>query len=111
MPTSVLSDGTIRRLVAEGAVRIDPWDPDMVQPGSVDLRLAGSFRVFHNFRVPAIDLADPPTNLTEHIEVPEGEQFVIHPGSSASARRRSGWSLPDDVVASIEGKSSLGASA
>ncbi len=104
MPTSVLSDGTIRRLVAEGAVRIDPWDPDMVQPASVDLRLGGSFRVFHNFRVPAIDLADPPTNLTEHIEVPEGDQFVIHPGEFCLGATQEWVELPDDIVARIEGK-------
>ena len=67
--TSVLSDGTIRRLVAEGRVRIDPWDETMVQPASVDLRLGNSFRVFHNHRITAIDLADPPRNLTEHVEV------------------------------------------
>src|SRR4051812_43758737 len=61
-PTSVLSDGTIRRLVAEGRVRIEPWDDAMVQPASVDLRLGSSFRVFHNHRIAAIDLADPPQN-------------------------------------------------
>ena len=61
MPTSVLSDGTIRRLIEDGRIRIDPWDPGMLQPASVDLRLGPSFRVFHNFRVAAIDLADPPT--------------------------------------------------
>src|SRR5947208_13610738 len=79
MPTSVLSDGTIRRLVAEGRVRIEPFDEGMVQPASVDLNLGDSFRVFQNFRVPAIDLAVPPTNLTEHAQVPEGEPFVIPP--------------------------------
>ena len=55
--TSVLSDGTIRRLVAEGRVRIEPWDDAMVQPASIDLRLGSSFRVFHNHRIGAIDLA------------------------------------------------------
>jgi dCTP deaminase len=69
MPASVLSDGTIRRLVEEGRIRIDPWDAGMVQPASVDLRLGPSFRVFHNFRVESIDLAEPPTNLTEHVQV------------------------------------------
>ncbi|HEY3187071.1 MAG TPA: 2'-deoxycytidine 5'-triphosphate deaminase, partial [Solirubrobacteraceae bacterium] len=58
--TSVLSDGTIRRLVAEGRIRIDPWDEDLVQPASVDLRLGRSFRVFHNHRITAIDLRHPP---------------------------------------------------
>ena len=108
MPTSVLSDGTIRRLVEEGRVRIDPWDPGMVQPASVDLRLGSSFRVFHNFRVPAIDLADPPSNLTEHVVVGEGESFVIHPGEFVLGRTDEWVELPDDLVARIEGKSSLG---
>jgi dCTP deaminase len=108
MPTSVLSDGTIRRLVEEGRIRIEPWDPGMVQPASVDLRLGASFRVFHNFRVPAIDLADPPKNLTEHVVVEEGESFVIHPGEFVLGRTLEWVELPDDVVARIEGKSSLG---
>ena len=105
---SVLSDGTIRRLVDEGRIAIDPWDPTMVQPASVDLRLGESFRVFHNFRVPAIDLADPPTNLTEHIVVQEGDPFVIHPGEFCLGRTQEWVELPDDLVARIEGKSSLG---
>jgi dCTP deaminase len=106
--SSVLSDGTIRRLVDEGRVRIEPWDPGMVQPASVDVRLGSSFRVFHNFRVPAIDLADPPRNLTELVEVADGESFVIHPGEFVLGRTEEWVELPDDIVARIEGKSSLG---
>jgi len=108
MTSSVLSDGTIRRLVAEGRVRIEPWDDAMVQPASVDLRLGNSFRVFHNFRVPAIDLADPPTNLTELVELDEGGSFVIHPGEFVLGSTQEWVELPDDLVARIEGKSSLG---
>jgi dCTP deaminase len=108
MPTSVLSDGTIRRLVEAGRIKIDPWDPGMVQPASVDLNLGPSFRVFHNFRVPAIDLADPPTNLTEHVELADGESFVIHPGEFVLGRTEEFVEIPDDIVARIEGKSSLG---
>jgi dCTP deaminase len=106
--TSVLSDGTIRRLVDAGRIRIEPWDPDMVQPASVDLRLGHSFRVFHNHRASAIDLRDPPTNLTEHLEVADEESFVIHPGEFVLGRTEEWVELPDDVVARIEGKSSLG---
>jgi len=102
--TSVLSDGTIRRLVAEGRVRIEPWDETMVQPASVDLRLGSSFRVFHNHRIGAIDLADPPTNLTELVEIDDGESFVIHPGEFVLGRTEEHVELPDDVVARIEGK-------
>jgi deoxycytidine triphosphate deaminase len=102
--TSVLSDGTIRRLVAEGIVRVEPWDDTMVQPASVDLRLGTSFRVFHNHRITAIDLADPPRNLTEHVEVGDDESFVIHPGEFVLGRTQEHVELPDDIVARIEGK-------
>jgi dCTP deaminase len=107
-PASVLSDGTIRRLVGEGRIRIDPWDPALVQPASVDLRLGPSFRVFHNHRIKVIDLADPPSGLTEHVEVEDGGEFVIHPGEFVLGRTTEHVELPDDVVARIEGKSSLG---
>jgi dCTP deaminase len=106
--TSVLSDGTIRRLVAEGRIVIDPWDEALVQPASVDLRLGDSFRVFHNHRVTAIDLRDPPRNLTEEVVIGEGEPFAIHPGEFALGRTLETVAIPDDVVARIEGKSSLG---
>jgi dCTP deaminase len=105
---SVLSDGTNARLVEEGRIRIDPWDPALVQPASVDLRLGDSFRVFHNHRATAIDLRQPPENLTEEVLVPEGESFVIHPGEFCLGRTLEWVELPDDIVARIEGKSSLG---
>ena len=107
--TSVLSDGTIRRLVDDGRIRIDPWDPGMVQPASVDLRLGNSFRVFHNHRVSAIDLRDgPEPGLTEEVKTTPEEGFVIHPGEFCLGRTAEWVELPDDVVARIEGKSSLG---
>jgi dCTP deaminase len=105
---SALSDGTIRRLVDEGRIRVDPWDPNQVQPASIDLRLGDSFRVFHNHRVTAIDLRDVPTNLTEEVEVRPEEPFVIHPGEFCLGRTLEWVELPDDVVARVEGKSSLG---
>ena len=106
--TSVLSDGTIRRLVDDGRIRIDPWDPGMVQPASVDLRLGNSFRVFHNHRITAVDLGSPPSELTEQVIVEHDETFVIHPGEFCLGRTAEWVELPDDVVARIEGKSSLG---
>jgi dCTP deaminase len=106
--TSVLSDGTIRRLVDEQRIRIEPWDPAMVQPASVDLKLGTSFRVFHNHRAPAIDLRDPPAGLTEHVQIEGDASFVIHPGEFVLGTTVEWVELPDDVVARIEGKSSLG---
>jgi dCTP deaminase len=105
---SVLSDGSICRLVSEGRLRIDPWDPQMVQPASVDLKLGPSFRVFHNHRIQTIDLADPPRDLTELVSVAEDETFVIHPGEFVLGQTAEWVELPDDIVARIEGKSSLG---
>jgi dCTP deaminase len=107
MPQSVLSDGTIRRLIEAGRIKIEPWDDDRVQPASVDLRLGDSFRVFHNHRITAIDLREPPSNLTEEVVVEEGA-FVIHPGEFVLGRTLEWVELPDDIVARIEGKSSLG---
>ena len=104
----VLSDGTIIRLVAEGRIRVDPWEPGLVQPASVDLRLGATFRVFHNHRTSAIDLRNPPSNLTEQIDVAPDEAFVIHPGEFCLGRTLEHIELPDDIVARIEGKSSLG---
>jgi dCTP deaminase len=106
--SSVLSDGTIRRLVEEQRIRIEPWDPAMVQPASVDLKLGTSFRVFHNHRLPAIDLAEPPTGVTEHVKIEDTASFVIHPGEFVLGSTVEWVELPDDVVARIEGKSSLG---
>src|SRR3954451_24297904 len=107
-PASVLSDGTIRRLVEEGHIGIEPRDPLMVQPASVDLKLGASFRVFHNHRIQVIDLADPPSGLTEHVGVEDGGACVIHPNKFVLGRTTEHVELPDDVVARIEGKSSLG---
>jgi dCTP deaminase len=106
--TSVLSDGTILGYQEEGRIKIEPWDPAMVQPASVDLRLGDSFRVFHNHRATAIDLRDPPSNLTEEVVVSAGDPFVIHPGEFCLGRTLEWVQIPDDIVARIEGKSSLG---
>src|ERR1700747_2871559 len=105
---SVLSDGTIRRMVEDGRIRIDPWDPALVQPASVDLRLGGSFRGFHTYRASLTDLRNPPENLTEEVTVGAEESFVIHPGEFCLGRTLEWVELPDDIVARIEGKSSLG---
>jgi dCTP deaminase len=107
-PSSVLSDATIRELIDSGRIRIDPWDPSMVQPASVDVRLGNSFRVFHNHRIQSIDLANPPRDLTEHVEIDEEGQFVIHPGEFVLGRTVELLELPDDIVSRIEGKSSVG---
>ena len=81
-------------LVDAGRIRIDPWDPGLVQPASVDLRLGDSFRVFHNHRATAIDLLHPPENLTEEVTVRDGDTFVIHPGEFCLGRTLEWVELP-----------------
>jgi dCTP deaminase len=107
-PSSVLSDATIRELIEAGRIVIEPWDPSMIQPASVDIRLGNSFRVFHNHRIQSIDLADPPRDLTELVELEDGGQFVIHPGEFVLGQTLELVEIPDDVVCRIEGKSSIG---
>ncbi len=104
----VLSDATIRAMVAAQKITIEPWDVGNVQPASVDLRLGDSFRVFHNHRATSIDLSNPPGNLTEEVVLSDGVPFVIHPGEFALGRTLEYVELPDDIVARIEGKSSIG---
>lgn len=105
---AVLSDATIRELAASGDIRIEPWDAGMIQPASYDVRLGHTFRVFHNHRVTNIDLRNPPQNLTEQVAIADDESFVIHPGEFVLGRTLEVVGLADDIVARIEGKSSLG---
>ncbi len=103
----ILSDGTIRRSLESGRIGIDPLDEAAIQPASVDVRLAAQFRVFANHRYPYIDLAAEQPDLTELIEVPEGEPFVLHPGEFVLGATLERITLAADVVARLEGKSSL----
>jgi dCTP deaminase len=107
-PSSVLSDATIRELIENGRIVIDPFDPAMIQPASIDIRLGKSFRVFHNHRIQSIDLAEPPGDLTEHVEIEDDGEFVIHPGEFVLGRTHELVAIPDDVVCRIEGRSSIG---
>jgi dCTP deaminase len=103
----VLSDRTIRRLLDEGRIEIDPYDDSLLQPSSVDVRVDKYFRVFHNARYPFIDVRKPQEDLTELVEVENGP-FILHPGEFVLGSTLERIRLPDDLVARLEGKSSLG---
>ncbi|MDP8943039.1 MAG: dCTP deaminase [Actinomycetota bacterium] len=104
----VLSDRSIRAGLDAGRIRIEPFDPALVQPSSVDVRVDRKFRVFHNARYPYIDVRRPMEELTELIEVDGDEPFILHPGEFVLGQTLERVTLPDDLVARLEGKSSLG---
>jgi dCTP deaminase len=104
----VLSDRTIRRLLAERRIEIDPLDESLIQPSSVDVRVDRFFRVFHNNRYPFIDVKQEQEDLTELVEVDGDQPFVLHPGEFVLGSTLERVRLPDDLVARLEGKSSLG---
>ncbi len=104
----VLSDGTIRRLIENGRIRIEPFDPSLMQPSSVDVRVDRYFRVFRNSRYPYIDVKIEQEGLTELVEVSGDEAFILHPGEFVLGSTLERITLPDDLVARLEGKSSLG---
>src|SRR5512135_2558301 len=104
----VLSDRSILQLVGEGRISIDPFDPADVQPSSVDLHLGSDFQVFRNSRYPYIDPSREQAGLTERVEASREEPFVLHPGEFVLGTTAERIALPDDIVARLEGKSSLG---
>jgi dCTP deaminase len=104
----VLSDRSIRAEVESGRLVFDPYDPSMVQPSSVDVRADRRFRVFHNARYPFIDVRQPMDDLTELVEVSDEEPFILHPGEFVLGQTLERVRLPDDLVARLEGKSSIG---
>ena len=104
----VLSDRTIRRLLGEGRIGIEPYEEDLLQPSSVDVRVDRLFRVFRNSRYPFIDVKQEMEGLTELVEVEPDEAFILHPGEFVLGSTLERITLPDDLVARLEGKSSLG---
>ncbi|WP_449062396.1 dCTP deaminase [Planomonospora algeriensis] len=104
----LLSDRDILAEIDSGRVGLDPFQPEMIQPSSVDVRLDRYFRVFENHRYPHIDPATEQPDLTRMVE-PEGDEpFILHPGEFVLASTYEVITLPDDIASRLEGKSSLG---
>ncbi len=104
----ILSDISIRAALDDGRIAIDPLGEDAVQPSSVDLRVDAEFRVFNNHLYPYIDVRDPQPDLTEPVTATDDQPFILHPGEFVLGSTLEKVSLPRDLVARIEGKSSLG---
>ncbi|WP_400221746.1 dCTP deaminase [Methanobrevibacter smithii] len=108
---AILSDKTIKEYLEEGKIVIDPLkDEQQIQPSSVDMRLGDEFKVFKVIRKPYIDPKDE-EDIAEYMEsstVPEGEAFIIHPNEFALATTQEYVKVPNDLVARVEGRSSMG---
>lgn len=104
----LLSDRDIRAELESGRVQLDPLDLGMIQPSSIDVRLDKFFRLFDNHKYPFIDPAEEQPDLTRGLEVADGEPFILHPGEFVLGSTFEQVTLPDDIAARLEGKSSLG---
>ena len=104
----LLSDRDILAEVQAGRVALDPYDASMIQPSSIDVRLDKFFRLFDNHKYPFIDPAAEQPELTRLVEVDASEPFILHPGEFVLGSTYEQITLPDDVAARVEGKSSLG---
>jgi dCTP deaminase len=104
----ILSDRDIRAEIESGRIVIDPYSPESVQPSSVDLHLGSRFRVFRNNRYPYIDVRVDQPDLTELVEIDGDEPFILHPSEFVLGSTVERVALPDDLVARLDGRSSLG---
>ena len=104
----LLSDRDIKAEVAAGRIGLEPYAAELVQPSSIDVRLDRYFRVFENHRYPHIDPAADQSDLTRQVEPQGDEPFILHPGEFVLGSTYEVCSLPDDIAARVEGKSSLG---
>lgn len=104
----IFSDRTIREAIDAGRIGIHPFEPSYVQPSSVDLTVDRYFRVFENHRYPFIDPKEHQPDLTTEVEAEDKQPFVLHPGEFVLGSTYEVVRLADDIVARLEGKSSLG---
>jgi len=104
----LLSDRDIKAELDQGRIGLDPFDPALIQPSSIDVRLDRYFRLFDNHKYPFIDPAEDQPELTHLVETKPDEPFILHPGEFVLGSTYEQVSLPDDIAARLEGKSSLG---
>ena len=104
----ILSDRSLREAIATGRIVIDPFDDACVQPSSIDLHLDHRFLVFRNHTRGLIDVKEDLTDLTEQVEASDADPFILHPGEFVLGSTSERVVVPDDLVARLEGKSSLG---
>jgi len=104
----ILSDRDLRAEIAADRIIIEPFDETCVQPSGIDVKVSNLFRVFRNHTAAVLDVKKDLTELTELVEVKDGEAFMLHPGEFVLGSTLERVGVPSDLVARVEGKSSLG---
>jgi len=104
----MLSDRSLREALDAGRIEVEPLGDNAIQPSSIDLRLAPQFRIFRNHTRAVIDVKQDLSDLTEMVEIPDEAPFILHPGEFVLGSTYERVKVPNDLVARIEGKSSLG---
>ena len=104
----LLSDRHILEEINAGNIVLEPYDQSMIQPASVDVRIDRFFRLFDNHKYPHIDPSQPQEDLTRLVEVAPNEPFILHPGEFVLGATYEKVTLPNNIAARLEGKSSLG---
>lgn len=99
----ILSDKTIKKMLAEKTLVITPLTPSQIQPASVDIRLGNTFSV----------VEDTPSGILRldneiRYQTITAETYLILPGQFVLATTMEYFELPDDLTAFVEGRSSLG---
>jgi dCTP deaminase len=104
----ILSDRSMRQQIEAGRIVIEPFDERCIQPSSIDVKIGNLFRVFRNHTSAVIDVKQRQEDLTELVTIPEDGVFMLHPGEFVLGSTLERVAVPDDLVARIDGKSSLG---
>ena len=104
----ILSDRSLREQIDAGRIVIEPFDPSLIQPSSIDVKIGNLFRVFRNHTAAVIDVKQNQEDLTELITIRDGDAFMLHPGEFVLGSTVERIGVPDDLVGRVEGKSSLG---
>ena len=104
----LLSDRDLVSEIKAENLALEPFEPELMQPSSIDVRLDRFFRVFNNHLYTHIDPSIQQDDLTAQVEVADGEAFVLHPGEFVLASTLEVITLGDQLAGRLEGKSSLG---
>lgn len=108
----ILSDRDLIARLKSGDIVIDPIEnPELqIQPASIDLRLSHEFVVYNLPNVPCLDARDPSSIETfmRKVDIKDGDAFILHPGEFALGSTIEHVKVPPDLVARVEGRSSIG---